>query len=351
MAVIQPGDGGRRGFTLVELLVVIAIIAVLMAILIPTVGGAREAARVTQCMNNLRQLGVAAQSYHSATNGFPPCSEDVVASDENDPSNPKISEQEANWGWGTLLLPYVEQTSEYDAMRVTDPATDGYATLQKIKNDMASNLNAYPTFFTVVTTPAPVFLCPSADIPKHNKVNCFDITQPSYGKPFAHTNYAANFGTYMNIKYGHSTDGVQPHKLNRNQRRGSMPGAFGLTVAQINDGTTNTIMVGEVQARLWSNGDMGAPKWVGVDRTDGNGGNCAQVARVTYYPINGLDNSSKGSGFSSAHSSGGGNFLMCDGSTRFIEDTVEFVQTTTPSQYGVYQKLGDRNDAQTFSSY
>jgi prepilin-type N-terminal cleavage/methylation domain-containing protein/prepilin-type processing-associated H-X9-DG protein len=347
-ARFRPRPTGRLGFTLVEVLVVIAILTLLMAILIPTVGGAREAARQMACQNNLKQMGIAAQSYHATNNSLPPCSEDIVpevqGSLSTDPSH-----HEANWGWGTFLSPFLERQVEFDAIHVLDPSTGKPLTLDKIKNDTAANLNTYPSYYTTVTTPASVFLCPAADVPKSQKVNCFDITQQSYKTACAHSNYAGSFGVYSNIGYGYTTNGG-PAVLNRNQRRGAMPGVIGLTLGQISDGTTNTFMFGEVYPRPASNGDSYPAKWLGVDRTDGNGVNCTQATRSTYYPINGIDNGSRAFAFSSLHASGGGNFVMCDGSTRFIEDTIEFVQTNTLSSYGVYQKLGDRNDGQVLSS-
>src|SRR5262245_38912372 len=93
--------GLKRGFTLVELLVVIAIIGVLVALLLPAVQAAREAARRTDCGNKLKQLGIALQNFHDTYGNFPPGQTD------NDT---------ANLGWGTYILPYIEQTGSYDAI-------------------------------------------------------------------------------------------------------------------------------------------------------------------------------------------------------------------------------------------
>src|SRR3954470_16964481 len=89
----------RRGFTLIELLVVIAIIGVLIALLLPAVQQAREAARRAQCSNNLKQLGLGLHNYHDAFKCFPPGS--VV---------------DKFWGWQSLLLPYMEQNQTYDGL-------------------------------------------------------------------------------------------------------------------------------------------------------------------------------------------------------------------------------------------
>src|SRR5687767_6712264 len=98
----------RRAFTLIELLVVIAIIAVLIALLLPAVQQAREAARRTQCKNNLRQFGIALHSYHDSFNVFPPGWIGV----ENGVQTPHEGVNGA--GWGTMILPFVEQSAIYN---------------------------------------------------------------------------------------------------------------------------------------------------------------------------------------------------------------------------------------------
>src|SRR5208282_723912 len=128
----------RRGFTLIELLVVIAIIAVLIALLLPAVQSAREAARRAQCVNNLKQIGLAIHNYHTASNTFPPGS----AASYNT-YNPGCV---AWMGWSAqgLMLPYLEQSSIYNAANFS---YDSW-------NDNATNQTARDTRIAA-------FICPS----------------------------------------------------------------------------------------------------------------------------------------------------------------------------------------------
>src|SRR5262249_30030426 len=105
-----------RAFTLIELLVVIAIISVLLALLLPAVQSAREAARRTQCSNNLKQIGLAMHSYHSSHDVFPPGY--ITGTETASPNSPETG---PGWGWGTMLLNNLEQSAVYNSVNFSLP--------------------------------------------------------------------------------------------------------------------------------------------------------------------------------------------------------------------------------------
>ena len=131
----------RRGFTLIELLVVVSIIAVLIALLLPAVQGARESARRTQCVNNLKQLCLAINNYATSAGALPPTG---TTNPSPVPGNPNFSMPTNNFGMKARILPYLEQQQLYNALNqgyIAESATG--------END------------TIVTTQVAAFLCPS----------------------------------------------------------------------------------------------------------------------------------------------------------------------------------------------
>jgi prepilin-type N-terminal cleavage/methylation domain-containing protein len=107
----------QKGFTLVELLVVIAIIGILIALLLPAVQAAREAARRTECINNVRQMGLALMNYESARKRFPYSRSNLVLTDESKKTVPDRSAKSHQQSWTTLILPFIEEqgiAAQYD---------------------------------------------------------------------------------------------------------------------------------------------------------------------------------------------------------------------------------------------
>jgi len=132
----------RRGFTLIELLVVIAIIAVLIALLLPAVQAAREAARRSQCINNLKQLGLGLHNYHQGVNAFP-MGVSYVDQGQGNGNNPW-----GQWSAQAMMMPYMEMQSLFNAANFNLPVDGG-------------NVNGYQINSTVNLTKVNTFLCPS----------------------------------------------------------------------------------------------------------------------------------------------------------------------------------------------
>ena len=189
----------RRTFTLIELLVVIAIIAVLIALLLPAVQAAREAARRAQCVNNLKQLGLASHNYLSSQNCFPLQS---IVNQATAPYNWSIS-------WGDSLLSQMEQTAMFNAMNFSLSGTD-------------------PSNTTVGYSLLPTFLCPSDNI----------TARPA--SPWAPLNYHANASGPGSIS---QWSGIIVPGTNAWYNNSNNQGAVG--TQSITDGTSNTAMWSE----------------------------------------------------------------------------------------------------------
>ena len=144
----------RRGFTLIELLVVIAIIAVLIALLLPAVQAAREAARRAQCINNLKQLGLAMQNYHSGYNCFPV----GFLYNYNAPTVGVLAGTPGfHYAWSILaqMTPFLEQTNVYNAANFNWPFAQG----------PSGGYAIWPANLTIMNTTVSLFLCPSDGFP------------------------------------------------------------------------------------------------------------------------------------------------------------------------------------------
>lgn len=312
----RRNSGHRRGFTLIELLVVIAIIAILIGLLLPAVQKVRAAAARMSCQNNLKQIGIALHSYHDANQKFP------VGMYDDDGNN---------WGWMVFLLPYVEQQAIYDRL-VADPANfwvppgmgggaNGISTDADTRFQVSMTAGGGVAGNTINT-----FMCPA------------DVLQNRSSAGYGKSNYAGNIGNAFTPGCATPKGSVQNGILLYANDNSS---TWVVRMGDITDGTSNTIGVGEVSvsANVTSstNNNGHYPIWAG-----GNGSGCSGMAGSTFrfvdasYPIN---NKTTNFAFGSQHT-GGANFLLMDGSIRFIS---EGVNTTT------YHYLGSRAGGEVVS--
>lgn len=284
----------RRGFTLIELLVVIAIIAVLIALLLPAVQQAREAARRTQCRNNMKQIGLAIHNYEASTTVFPPST--------TSPLNTGVWGYTMNPTWhlhsfASLILPYIDQ-----------------ATLQMTINYNVSALDLLNR--TAAATVIPPYMCPSYSGKRFTGNTIYNNLAPAPAV-FAIRNYVCLGAKSVAGLSG--APGTAPE--------GVMFPASKTRFADITDGTSNTIMVAETReqdAAVWIDGTSAsvAARW--FDPTGVNppyGGPTTSINYTPYftYPLPNAINQLYGP--SSQHV-GGAHHLLCDGSVRFISQNV-----------------------------
>jgi prepilin-type N-terminal cleavage/methylation domain-containing protein/prepilin-type processing-associated H-X9-DG protein len=200
----------RRGFTLIELLVVVSIIAVLIALLLPAVQAARESARRAQCVNNLKQIGLAVLNYESTNRALPP--NGMCTSTRG--SNLACSTYFPALGMKPRLLPFMEQVALYDSI------------------NMKGNDFNYPANATVDTTQVASFLCPS-----DNNVPTGTQTVGGVARVINYTNYPNNIGLWRGNN-GNRFDGPA-YNLGESQLGGTV------TLTSVKDGASNTAIFSE----------------------------------------------------------------------------------------------------------
>lgn len=284
----------RWAFTLIELLVVIGIIALLIGLLMPAVQKVREGASRTQCLNNLKQIGLATQSYHHSFGGLPA---GLVTT--NPPNGIVPGGWDHYWSWMGKILPYLEQQTVADQAKT-------YATT--VSNDPFIN----PTS----ALPMKVFTCPQDP-------RGVLVTSTVYGPPYNHA-----FGLSMYLGNAGTTCSTYDGVLYENAK---------LRLSDINDGASNTILAGErppshdLNFGWWFAG-AGFPdpyQRGGADVVLGS----RDTACAAYFggpPTNvGLKpglvtNPTDASHYWSNHPNGGV-FAMCDGSTRYFTYNVDAI--------------------------
>jgi prepilin-type N-terminal cleavage/methylation domain-containing protein/prepilin-type processing-associated H-X9-DG protein len=301
----QRRAAGRFGFTLVELLVVIPIIGILIALLLPAVQAAREAARQSQCANNLKQLAMALQNYHDSKGCFPP-------------GNVGEKTNYAALGVFPMLLPFLEASNLYDRMNWKDPPSNYNSTT--CWSDAGNRV--------VMATRLPVLVCPSDQGPamedkNHSQADGYDGQQLS-----AVASYACMMGTI-----GPCSSLASDSKYKND---GLFYYATSHRIADITDGTSNTVCMGEVldgytmdSSNVWYIG------WRWID-----------TLRIAYEPVNtqpgarcaplSWDAHTNGA-FGSRHP-GGCQFNFADGHVQFLSEQITMA---------VYQALATRAGGET----
>ncbi len=331
-----------RGFTLIELLVVIAIIAVLIALLLPAVQQAREAARRTQCKNNLKQLGLANHNYHDVANRFP------------------INEGSVGASTLVYLLPYIDQAPLYNSLNYTGCWSDGLAGKPPTQDTrvMWNNTNGTPLYRRIM----PAFQCPTD--PGSGTM----ITTGGQGAP---TSYATSMGAQQINCYNACTlpFSVDEFALGNAEGNLALPGqlsgivnrglgayypgvplgtyaVWSAAIRDITDGTSNTILMGEVRQSCgtsvgtswgWTHPDS---LWYATtapinyntcpDNPGYSGTNpCMTTCYTTAY------------GFKSKHT-GGAQFVMADGAVKFLSENIDLT---------TYRRLGGRADGNVVGEF
>ncbi|WP_406697635.1 DUF1559 domain-containing protein [Singulisphaera sp. Ch08] len=307
MALSDRNHRRRPGFTLIELLVVISIIAVLIALLLPAVQAAREAARRIQCINNMKQMGLALHNFESANGCFTPAAIDGafpklgINVDESGKPLAKLTQH----GWVILLLPFAEQTVLYNAYN--------------LKADFRETANS-----TVIASQLSMMMCPSSPNP-----NRFDTNNSGGFKGWraAAGDYGPNNSVVnVAINAGFVKPGVYAGVMQANVVR---------TIAEITDGTSNTLVISEVSGRpdIWRRGNrtVSATPIGSTDRVYVSGAGWAN--RESAFGLHGFPADGNGEPPGPCHTNcvnrnevfsfhpGGANHVFADGSVHFVKET------------------------------
>ena len=370
----RPFPARRTAFTLVELLVVIAIIGILIAILLPAVQAAREAARAVQCQNNIRQLGLALINYESAQKRFPFASTwrnakgQLDLANIDDSNNPNLYEN-----WVIKILPQIEGKTLLQTMDLSHPIA-GKTAGASLSMPTQGNIDARKM-------PLSVMLCPTDTYNVNPFMGTANPKTNNMGDNWARGNYAANasLGYLGGGPISGTGTRTTPSSGGWGDRylRGVMGANISLGTRETRDGTSKTILVGEIRAGVnsmdtrgvWAmSGGCPSALWAHGYRVDASGPNaniagaddtrtCIDVEnavggalQLTRMGMSCYDKADEPDWQQYARSmhSGGVNVCLADGSVRFISDYIETgTNGTPPACLGVWDKLNLSADGET----
>jgi prepilin-type N-terminal cleavage/methylation domain-containing protein/prepilin-type processing-associated H-X9-DG protein len=329
----------RRGFTLIELLVVIAIIAILIALLLPAVQQAREAARRSQCRNNLKQQALALHNYHDNFNVFPASVYNQGACGSGTTAGRSNCRVMNTNGW-VMTLPYMDQAPLYNSFNLTvaisnaTAASTGAGTAPACIDGL-SGQTAMGTLAQITAnanlsrTPIQTLICPSQ--PSGNQ---FCSNSGAYRAVDGVGGHKTNYDFVVSANWRHglcnqwSADASATRRMFCDNSRTS--------IKDVTDGTTNTLMLGETKFDIW-NGD-GNPwayrGWLqpGVDPTFGINNHMWTLNRAPRL----------GSwGHSGSYHDGGAHFVLADGSVRFLSQNLDATVIDRLSRMADGQVVGE----------
>jgi len=318
----------QRGFTLIELLVVIAIIAILVALLLPAVQQAREAARRSQCKNNLKQIGLALHNYNETHGLFPP---GLVIAD------PSVAAASAlAWNWTAMILPYIEQAQLHQQLDV------GNGLPPSSKNNSGNAVK-----LELIGKVIPAYRCPS-DIGPARFDMLGDNTAENIGllNGGGLTNYVGSMRTCRSPAANFAANPGDPVTNRQLKQAGIFYYNSSTRFRDITDGMSNTIMVGE---RAWqllgSSTPVWAGTWAGAERADKE----VRASRAAMFgPKAAINAGTRSENTLSSWHIGGAHFAMADGSVRFVSENIDYfygVCSDNDPSCGTYDDSRDTVDS------
>lgn len=341
----------KKAFTLVELLVVITIIGILIALLLPAVQAAREAARRMQCANNMKQIGLGLHNYMALNNVFPMGEQDYVGH--------VVSDSTTGYCWATAILPFIELQTLYDMLGpIASAANPGYSYSQVVGS---------PEHQAAMCTAVSTYVCPSSG---HAKT--FNFDDPRVPNSLGHSPNDYGMLEYVGIAGSDRYYGPAPNETPSTAFPQKLPSQAGtlyynsvITAAEMSDGMSNTMVVGEFSGlapgqsftgtgsllyndSTWATGYWGGKPNSGSEytwpvRTIAHPPNTAwfQAILPGDQPLNGSADCYARAALKSSHP-GGIHVVLGDGSVTFLGDGIDIT---------VYKDLADRSDGHALGPY